>query len=194
MVLLNKRVLVLDRGWNATNVINAKEALCKLYAGDAFAMDDTTYALYEFSEWVMLTCDMTEDIVNTPSVKFSIPNVIVLKHNANKKMARMAKLSRLGILVRDNHQCAYCGIKLTQINGTWDHVVPRSKNGKSDWTNLVAACQTCNVNKSNKDLNESGYTLRIKPYHPTTLQIEKLKLAYYMKRDIPTVWKDLLKI
>lgn len=43
------------------------------------------------------------------------------------------------------HRCVYCGHKkrLTQ-----DHVVPLSRGGKHDKTNIVPACQSCNSRKN----------------------------------------------
>ena len=40
---------------------------------------------------------------------------------------------------------------------TLDHVIPKSKGGKTEWTNIVTACKKCN--------NEKGSHL-LKPYKP----------------------------
>ena len=55
-----------------------------------------------------------------------------------------------------NHKCAYCGIVTCypgessnkDIWATIDHVVPRSKGGKSQYSNYVMACSKCNSEKS----------------------------------------------
>ena len=55
----------------------------------------------------------------------------------------------MGIIAHD--PCAYCG------GGTAthvDHIVPRSAGGTHDWTNLTAACSTCNPSKGAKPLLE----------------------------------------
>ena len=60
--------------------------------------------------------------------------------------ARWRRL-RLRVLNRDGWTCAYCGAEATHV----DHVTPTSKGGAIyDETNLVAACQRCNLSKGAK--------------------------------------------
>jgi 5-methylcytosine-specific restriction endonuclease McrA len=73
-------------------------------------------------------------------------------------------LSRQNILKRDNHQCQYCG---ATHDLTIDHVLPRSREGKSTWTNLVAACKLCNSKKGDYTPEEAGMPLRRAPFKPT---------------------------
>jgi hypothetical protein len=58
------------------------------------------------------------------------------------------KRFRKDILEAWDHLCAYCGSDRAH---TLDHVVPRAKGGPTKRANLVAACPTCNLYKS--DLN-----------------------------------------
>ena len=53
---------------------------------------------------------------------------------------------RDSILIRDGHRCHYCGNPAT----TADHVVPRSKGGADDPSNLVACCLPCNSSKRDR--------------------------------------------
>ena len=46
--------------------------------------------------------------------------------------------------VRDKFTCQYCGDKRDL---TFDHLLPKSKGGVSDWENVVTACSVCNVKK-----------------------------------------------
>lgn len=46
--------------------------------------------------------------------------------------------------------CHYCGTHLTPMTATVDHVIPRSKGGTSELSNLVLACRKCNQAKGNK--------------------------------------------
>lgn len=57
------------------------------------------------------------------------------------------KQIRLAVLARDNHVCQIC--KAAQANEV-DHIVPRSKGGSDDPSNLQAACDPCNRKKSDK--------------------------------------------
>lgn len=48
------------------------------------------------------------------------------------------------VFKRDGYKCVYCG---SPDNLQADHVVPYSKGGLDDSTNLVTACRKCNVRK-----------------------------------------------
>jgi hypothetical protein len=75
--------------------------------------------------------------------------------------------SREGVLRRDQHTCCYCG----RAADTVDHVVPRSKGGKTCWTNCVAACWPCNNRKADNTPDLAGMQLRSKPRIPTLAEI-----------------------
>ena len=45
--------------------------------------------------------------------------------------------------------CSYCG---SSERITFDHVIPRSRNGHDSGDNMVAECRTCNSLKKDKDL------------------------------------------
>lgn len=72
------------------------------------------------------------------------------------------QVTKRGVLIRDNGQCAYCGDHANTV----DHVQPRSKGGKSTWMNLVAACRSCNNRKRDRTPEEAGLKLRVTPYAP----------------------------
>ncbi len=50
---------------------------------------------------------------------------------------------------------------------TFDHVTPRSKGGMTTWENVVAACSTCNLRKSDRLPGEARMWPAHKPYQPT---------------------------
>lgn len=54
------------------------------------------------------------------------------------------------VLKKYKHICQYCGVK----GNTIDHVVPRSKGGKTELENLVCACGNCNKEKGNLYLED----------------------------------------
>jgi len=75
-------------------------------------------------------------------------------------------LSRFNIYRRDDYKCLYCESK----DGlTLDHVVPKSKGGPNSWTNLATCCMKCNVSKGDRLLEETGMTLKYKPFTPSYL-------------------------
>lgn len=60
---------------------------------------------------------------------------------------KSAKL-RFQILERDGFRCQYCGAKGSDTELHVDHIHPESKGGTDDPKNLIAACQPCNLGKS----------------------------------------------
>jgi len=70
--------------------------------------------------------------------------------------------SRAAVLRRDRYRCAYCG----QTGTTLDHVVPKSRGGRTTWTNCVAACASCNERKANRTPEEAGMRLDTVPRRP----------------------------
>ena len=62
--------------------------------------------------------------------------------------AHRRKITRRAVLARDSWTCQYCGSRKSGL--TVDHVIPRSRGGKSVWENIVAACANCNRRKGNR--------------------------------------------
>ncbi|MCD3254360.1 HNH endonuclease [Clostridium botulinum] len=67
---------------------------------------------------------------------------------------KIEKLTIQIVKLQNPHRCAYCGRELKRDEITVDHVIPYSKGGKTDFTNLVIACKHCNQKKSNMTLNQ----------------------------------------
>lgn len=59
--------------------------------------------------------------------------------------------TRRAVLRRDGYACFYCG---AENSFQCDHVVPRSKGGRSVAENLVASCKTCNSSKKDRTPEE----------------------------------------
>lgn len=74
-----------------------------------------------------------------------VPALAITKdYHAFKKGVRF---SRVNMYLRDLYQCQYCGETCDHHELTIDHVRPRSKGGKTNWENCVAACVPCNQEK-----------------------------------------------
>lgn len=66
--------------------------------------------------------------------------------------------TRFEIFKRDGFRCVYCGAAPTSTVLHVDHVVPKSKGGSDDPSNLVTSCQSCNGGKSNVRLEDKRYS------------------------------------
>jgi 5-methylcytosine-specific restriction endonuclease McrA len=91
-----------------------------------------------------------------------IPAVIRLTRYVKVPYRRAVPLTRNAILNRDRHRCAYCEGRASTV----DHVVPRSRGGRHEWANVVAACSRCNNRKGDALLPELGWKLRRRPTEP----------------------------
>jgi HNH endonuclease len=54
---------------------------------------------------------------------------------------------RFSILKRDRFTCRYCGAKAPDVKLRVDHIKPMSRGGSNHESNLVTACEECNVGK-----------------------------------------------
>jgi CRISPR/Cas system Type II protein with McrA/HNH and RuvC-like nuclease domain len=92
--------------------------------------------------------------------------LIIRLLNYVKFNRKSTKVNRHRIFKRDNHECVYCG-STKQL--TLDHVIPKSRGGRNEWTNLVACCFKCNLKKGNKTPEEAKMKLKEKPYVPSIM-------------------------
>ena len=90
------------------------------------------------------------------------PSVIRLLRMVRVPYRRRTSVTRRAVLRRDNHRCAYCA----GAADTVDHVVPRSRGGRHEWDNVVAACRRCNGRKGDRTLAELGWHLDASPVAP----------------------------
>ncbi|MFN3966146.1 MAG: HNH endonuclease [Endomicrobiia bacterium] len=161
-------VLVLNRNFFAIQITSWQRALLLVYLDRASIVDEE-YRTYSFSDWCELSQIIKENpagFVHTPKFKIAIPEVIALKFY-DKIPLRDVKFTRRNIYEHYGHRCCYCGKKFPINELNLDHVVPRSRGGKTEWTNVVTSCIKCNLKKGNSLPEEVGMSLVIKPSKPT---------------------------
>jgi hypothetical protein len=61
---------------------------------------------------------------------------------------------RYRLLKKANGRCSLCGATKKETVLHVDHIVPRSKGGTNDESNLQVLCLKCNLGKSNKDATD----------------------------------------
>jgi 5-methylcytosine-specific restriction endonuclease McrA len=141
------RVLLLNATFEPLQLVSERRAVVLVLAGRAEALVIPEDAAL---------CRSTSLTVQVPSI-VRLHNVVRLPSRV-----RTPPLTRRAVLLRDNHKCAYC----LEPGDTVDHVVPRSRGGGHEWTNVVTACRRHNTLKGDRLLDELGWSLRIEPKIP----------------------------
>ncbi len=108
---------------------------------------------------------MADKALRSVNQTFPYPSVIRI-YDYKHVPYRGVVLTRYNLFKRDGYSCQYCG---TSKDLTLDHVVPKSKGGKSSWTNLVTACKHCNSRKGDETPEKVGLTLSKNPVKPSYL-------------------------
>lgn len=127
--------------------------------------------------------------VRSGHASWRLPSVVVLKEYIRRDV--VPTFNRYNIYLRDDFTCQYCGTEKDTRNLTFDHVLPRSKGGKTSWLNVVAACSPCNFRKGDKTLQRSGLRLMCTPREPTVweLYIKSKRLPH---DHLHETWRDYL--
>lgn len=189
---LDAPVLVLDKQYHPVKIITAKEAVCILCSDIEKALVlDSTYTTYSLEDWMEYSKLVKQDdlpVLHSAKVNFIVPEVIVLPNYLRKPQhGKKLRYSRTSIFKRDNYQCQYCGEVKPRSELTVDHIVPKSRGGKSTWLNIVSACRPCNWEKADRTPEEAGMKLLSVPKIPTWR--DSLELPAGLKREI---WDNFL--
>jgi 5-methylcytosine-specific restriction endonuclease McrA len=164
-------VLVLNRNWQAIHVKSPAEALSMMYTDNATGLDilgEDQMIPYKWNDWINLPNDPESDYVKTINGEIKIPKVIVLCH-FDKVPLKRPKFSLSGVWNRDGGICQYTGKKLSKNEGNVDHVIPRSRGGRSNWDNCVLSHKEINAKKANRTPEEAGLKLIKQPVIPRHL-------------------------
>ncbi len=123
-----------------------------------------------WEKWLTLEPRPFDFVIHTPRLTIRVPTVVICVDYAKTPMARK-RLTTKGVLERDGYRCQYTNVPLTRRTGTVDHVVARSRGGKTIWTNLVAAHRDVNLKKGNKLNSEAGLKLLRQPKEPPLMPV-----------------------
>jgi 5-methylcytosine-specific restriction endonuclease McrA len=120
------------------------------------------------------------------SCTFRQPSVIRLRRFVRNNHSNV-KFSRRNIFLRDNHTCQYCGKAFDPKHLTCDHIVPRSRGGVTEWTNIVTSCIRCNVKKGNRLPDEVEMYPRKRPARPNGFYMLMLHVGIQV---LPEYWRE----
>ena len=168
---MSAAVLFLDHDYRPLRVECWQSAICALFVGK---VEVVAYSRDRMIQGVDRTHPM--------------PSVVRVLRRFRRDRIRI-RFSRVNIYARDNYKCQYCGKKASISELTYDHVVPRSQGGMTEWTNIVTCCYLCNRKKGGRTPREAGMTLLALPSQPNWVPAVAIRISL---RSVPDAWRDYL--
>lgn len=157
------RTLILNASYEPLMVLPWERAFTLVYLGKAQVLE--TYSR----------------VVRSIRDTFTVPCVVRLLKRV-RVWKRGASYSRRAVFERDNNTCQYCGMQGSRAQLTLDHVLPKSRGGVKCWTNMVVACEPCNLAKGDRTPEEAGMPLLNNPVRP----------MWSMHAYTPSQWRPYL--
>lgn len=156
--MLNDPTLVLNRSWIAVTTTTVRQAMILVCRDAARFIQPDTCETHDFLSWADLSVRQDEPCIRTVQRRIRVPEIIVLTENDDLPR-RSVPFSRRNLYRRDSYRCQYCGRNKPTSELSIDHVVPRSRGGRTTWENCVLSCIPCNVRKGSRLLAEAGMAL-----------------------------------
>ena len=172
MTCATSRTLLLSQGYEPIKVISWQRAITLLTLGKVEVIEE-----YDAD-------------VRATSLIVKIPAVVRLLR-AFRRHAKPVKFSRVNIYARDGYRCQYCGGRCSVSELTYDHVVPRARGGRTEWTNVVTACEPCNLSKGHRLPRDSGVWPLHPPYQPSTWELQENGRGF-PPNHLHESWRDYL--
>ncbi|MFW6161938.1 MAG: HNH endonuclease [Planctomycetota bacterium] len=182
---LDASVLVLNKLYMPVQIVRARRAfklLCR-EAAEVIAIEEDRFEAHDFDSWCELSALRAEfadrndphDYVRTVNLDIRVPRIIRLLVY-DRLPRRAVKFNRRNLYARDENRCQYCGKRFHTSELTLDHIVPRSRGGKSTWTNLVCCCVACNTRKGGRLPVEASMALIRRPFKPRRSPVIRLTI------------------
>jgi len=151
------------------STIQWKEAITYLWL-------DKVHVLEWYDDWM----------VRSATWETRVPAVIMLKDMMKRKQT--PRFSRYNLYLRDMFTCQYCYTQLPTTKLTMDHVLPISKGGKTNWENIVTACNPCNGKKG----NDERIRPKTRPYQPDYFELANKRKQIEFTIKHPS-WEQFLR-
>lgn len=167
---MHELTLMLSQSYEPLQIISWQKAITLLFKGQVEVISEH------------------DGVLRSTSLVIKIPAVVrLLKHF--RRPRKPVKFSRVNIYARDDYRCQYCQKKCSIAELTYDHVVPRSQGGKTEWTNIASCCGECNSKKGGRTPAQAKMKLRRAPVQPTTTPAIVIQVS---RESCPAAWRDYL--
>ena len=167
-----KIVLILNKNWIPINATTPKHALTLVYTDNAkgLIINQDCFEPVPWKEWIKITPIADDYIIRLVGKTIKIPTVILLTH-FDKIPKQKLKFTNKHLWQRDGFTCQYTGKKLTKNTGNVDHIIPKSRGGKTSWENCVLAHKDVNAQKGDLLLSQTNFKLLKQPKEPKTMPV-----------------------
>jgi len=162
--------LLLNQGYQPLATISWQKAVCLLTLGKVEVIEEYDQKELRSRTWV----------IKMPAVVRLVKSI--------RRHKKHVKFSRSNVYARDRWKCQYCGEKHKTDELNLDHVVPKSKGGKTCWSNIVTSCIDCNTKKRDLALSEAQMKLIKKPIRPDWVPIFSIRF----KGTVPDKWASYI--
>lgn len=188
------QTLILNTQYKPHNIVEWKDAVTNMFKGSIEVLVQYDEVLAHLDAQTINTFPKLKRALrqviatDVASIDIKVPAVAVLRRRVGD-MKTGVKFSKTNVCLRDNFSCQYCNIQLPMSQLNYDHVIPRSRGGKTVWTNIVASCIKCNSKKANMTPDEAGMPLLSVPVKPAILPMN----GPYINADrAPEEWRPFI--
>lgn len=190
--IINKSIaLRLNKNWLPIGITTVGKAIVDLCAGSTCYALDIEYELDEnndpnfdkikymnpvdWDDWIKLSIRPWDLCIHSTKLSIRVPIVTIAKNYAKMPLKRFKGIpTKEAIYIRDGKRCQYTNKLLKYHEASIDHVIPKSKGGKHDWTNVVLSSKEINTIKGNKLNDEMGLKLLKEPKAPLPIPVSAL--------------------
>jgi len=182
--------LALAADFTPEGLLNWRDALTSVLANRAYVVENYDHH------------------IASPTQRFQLP-AIIARRNQSNTLYKPAAFTRANVFlayslhVADRHpskagrtgwRCALCGeIEHDTTALSFEHVIPQSRGGLSDWKNVALAHSSCNGRKGNRTLAEAGLHLHVRLHRPTNRELAALRVRRQFPNP-PDMWKSYLDV
>ncbi|HZS46101.1 MAG TPA: HNH endonuclease [Blastocatellia bacterium] len=172
-MVLTRKVLLLNASYEPLGTVDVARAVRLVWKGTA--------------ETVELD---GKRVLRSQHYEFPVPSVVRLIEYIDVRTRQSRSASkRARILMRDRHRCQYCGHRFSAFELTLDHILPRSRGGRTEPENLCAACRPCNQRKGDRTPDEARMPLLSTP---AALHYGLERAALYHSAEFRPEWRKYL--
>lgn len=169
-MMTDTQTLVLDQGFQPLKIVHWTRAV---------------------TLWFQGKCEIVSEydgFIRSTSLVIKVPAVVRLLR-AFRRHKKPVKFSRISVYARDGYRCQYCDDKKLIQELTYDHVIPRSQGGRTEWSNIVACCSDCNSRKAGRTPEQAHMRLKRRPVQPASIPAIVLQLS---QESMPDAWRDFM--